>query len=313
MKFRVIFIKKKNLFYIIPVILIILILSFLIYRNFFYISSPTFANVLEDKTLKSDLNGDGLDDKLYIKHSGNRYFIKAKIKEKTYTLSTDEKQNTLSNYYPYWPLRITILDVSRNKVPEIFLQGSWGKNSLQRFFVFDGHKFKNIFSSSNNILGFVDCTNNRTPKIITGRLHDGSMLLTNYIFTNYRFENYNLDNTETFAGNDTICSFVNFIESLPGSHSYIPPNVFSPNISNDDMYLIDKLANLNNTYVFQDAFFMEKKCDNHGNISELSWTLNFKGIPNSDNTSAKNYTLNLILAPDNSKNNSSKFKIISMY
>jgi hypothetical protein len=170
MKLKVIFIKKKHLYYIILFMIFILITLFLIYRNFFYITSSTFSNILEDKTLTADFNGDGIYDKLYVKQTDNKYLIKVKIKDKVYDFINNDNGNLISNYYPYWPLRINIMDVSRDRIPEIFIQGSLGKNSLQRFFVFDGYKFKNIFSSSNNILGFIDCTNNRTPKIITGRV-----------------------------------------------------------------------------------------------------------------------------------------------
>ncbi|MBA5851249.1 VCBS repeat-containing protein [Clostridium sp. cel8] len=313
MKLKVIFIKKKHLYYIILFMIFILITLFLIYRNFFYITSSTFSNILEDKTLTADFNGDGIYDKLYVKQTDNKYLIKVKIKDKVYDFINNDNGNLISNYYPYWPLRINIMDVSRDRIPEIFIQGSLGKNSLQRFFVFDGYKFKNIFSSSNNILGFIDCTNNRTPKIITGRFQGENMMLTNYIFLNNKLKNYNLEENKTFMGKDTICSFINFIEKLPSSKPYIPNKIFSSNLSNDDMYLIDKLANENNTYVFQDGMFVEKKSDRKGNTSELSWVLNFKGVSNSDSSIIKNYTINLILVSNKNETDSNKFKIISMY
>lgn len=313
MKLRVIFLKKKYIFFIVPIILFILIMLFLIYRSCFYISSPSFSNILDNRTLEADFNGDGINDKLYVKQNSNKYLIKAKIKNKVYDLKSDDNQSVVSNYLPYWPLRITIMDISRNRIPEIFIQGSLGKNSLQRIFAFDGNKFENIFSSSNNILGFIDCTNNRTPKIITGRFEGNGMLLTNYIFLNYKFKNYNLEDNSTFMGKDTISSFINFIQGLPGSRSYIPSNIFSPNLSNDDMYSIDKLSNANNSYIFQDGIFIEKKCDTKGNTSELSWVLNFKGISNSDNSIIKNYTIKLLLISDNKGSKTNYFRIMSIY
>lgn len=313
MKLRVIFLKKKHLFFIVPLIIFALITLFLVYKNCFHVASPSFSNILEDKILKADFNGDGIDDKLYVKHSGNKYMIKVKIKNEVYDLTTDDNQLMISSYYPYWPLRITIMDVSRNRIPEIFIQGSLGKNSVQRIFAFNGKKFENILSNANNILGFIDCTNNRTPKIITGKFQGNTMLLTNYIFLNYKFKNYNLQDNSIFMGKDTISSFIDFVQKLPASRSYIPDNIFSSNLANEDLYSIDKLANENNSYIFQDAIFMEKKCDNKGNTSELSWVLNFKGISNSDNSVVKNYTVKLVLAPDSSSTKSNYFKIISIY
>ncbi|WP_446897631.1 VCBS repeat-containing protein [Clostridium sp. LBM24168] len=313
MKLRVIFLKKKHLFFIVPLVICTLIILFVVYKTCFQITSPSFSNILEDKILKADFDGDGIDDKLYVKQSSNKYMIKVKIKNKAYDLITNDNLSIISSYYPYWPLRITILDVSRNRIPEIFIQGSLGKNSVQRIFTFNGKNFENILSNSNNILGFIDCTNNRTPKIITGKFQQNTMSLTNYIFLNYKFKNYNLQDNNTFMGKDTISSFIDFIQKLPASKSYIPNNIFSSNLTNEDLYSIDKLANANNSYIFQDAIFTEKKCDNKGNTSELSWILNFKGISNSNNSIVKNYTVKLVLAPDSSNSKSNYFKIVSIY
>lgn len=313
MKLRVIFLKKKHILFAVPLILFTLIILFFVYEHYFRTTSPTFNNISKDTILKADFNGDGISDALYVKQTGNNYLGKVKIKDKIFDLITDDKHSQISSYYPYWPLRITIIDVSRNRIPEIFIQGSLGKTSVQRVFTFNGTKFENIFSSSNNILGFIDCANNRTPKIITGKLDGDSMALTNYIFLNYKFKNYNLENNPGFIGKDTVSSFINFIQGFPSSRSYTPNNIFSPNISNEDIYLIDKLAKENNTYVFQDALFMEKKCDKEGNPYEISWSLNFKGFSNEDNSIVKNYTINLILAYDKNSKNSNCFKIMSMY
>lgn len=313
MKLRVIFLKRKHLFFVVPLIIFTLIILFIVYKNCFQDASPSFSNILEDKTLKADFNGDGIDDKLYVKQAGNKYMIKVKMKDKVYDLTTDDSLSTISSYYPYWPLRITIMDVSRDRIPEIFIQGSLGKNSLQRIFVFNGTKFENILSNSNNILGFIDCTNNRTPKIITGKFQGNNMILTNYILLNYKFKNYNLQDNNTFVGKDTVSTFIDFIQKLPASRSYMPDNIFSSNLANEDLYSIDKLATANNSYIFQDAIFMEKKCDNKGNTSELSWILNFKGISNSNNSVIKNYTVKLVLVSDSNSTESNHFKIVSIY
>ncbi|MBV4416404.1 hypothetical protein [Clostridium tyrobutyricum] len=311
MKLRVIFLKKKYLFFLMPLILFLIILVLIIYRN--YTTSSTFTTISKDTILKSDLNGDGIKDSLYVKQANNKYLIKVKIKDKIFDINTDDKSSILSNYYTYWPLRVTLMDISRDRIPEIFLQGSLGKNSVQRIFVFDGNNFKNIISNSNNILGFIDCTNNRTPKVITGRFQGDIMLLTNYIFSNSKFKNYNLEDNPGFLGKDTVCSFINFIQTLPSSRPYEPNNIFSSNISSDDMYVLDKLAKSDTSYTFQDAIFKEKKSDKNGNSAEVQWTLNFKGVSNSDTSIIKNYSINIILDADKNSSSSNYFKIVSIY
>jgi hypothetical protein len=294
-----------------PLILFLIILVLIIYRN--YTTSSTFTTISKDTILKSDLNGDGIKDSLYVKQANNKYLIKVKIKDKIFDINSDDKSSILSNYYTYWPLRVTLMDISRDRIPEIFLQGSLGKNSVQRIFVFDGNNFKNIISNSNNILGFIDCTNNRTPKVITGRFQGDIMLLTNYIFSNSKFKNYNLEDNPGFLGKDTVCSFINFIQTLPSSRPYEPNNIFSSNISNDDMYVLDKLAKSDTSYTFQDAIFKEKKSDKNGNSAEVQWTLNFKGVSNSDTSIIKNYSINIILDADKNSSSSNYFKIVSIY
>ena len=159
----------------------------------------------------------------------------------------------------------------------------------------------------------MDCKNNKTPKVISGNFQGDNMILSNYIFLNYKFKNYNYENDNTFMGKDTICTFIKLIQGLPQSESYKPKDIFYSNISNENMSLIGNMSGENNSYVFQDALFMENKCDANGNTSELSWTLNFKAISNTDTDMVKNYTLNLVLVPDESSEKKYHFKISSMY
>jgi hypothetical protein len=205
------------------------------------------------------------------------------------------------------------MDISRNKVPEIFIQGSVENKSVQRIFMYNGTDFKNIMSNSSNILGFMDCKNNKTPKIISGNLGKNSIYLSNYIFLNNKLKNYNYEYNSTFMGQDTIYSFVKLVEGLPESEPYKPKDIFSPNISKENLALIGNLTGENNSYLFQDGFFMENNYDKDGNVSEISWFLNFKGISRADKNMIKNYTLNLILTRDNSSTKNYLFKITSMY
>lgn len=310
MKFRVIFLSKRHIYFLILLLLIIFLsIIFIVSRD----SSPSFNTISSTKKIKADLNGDGKDDILSILRKENNYSINATIDNRTFILNTNKNSSIIEDYSPHWPLRITLMDISRNKIPEIFIQGSIKNKPVQRIFMFNGNKFENIISSSNNILGFMDCKNNKTPKIISGKLSENTTSISKYIFLNNKFKNYDYEYNSTLMGQDTIYSFVKFIQGLPESEPYKPKNIFSPNISKENLSLIGNLTGENNSYVFQDGFFMENKCDKDGNVSEVSWTLNFKGISNADNNIIKNYTLDLILIPDNSGTKNYYFKIISMY
>ncbi|MFL0194528.1 FG-GAP repeat domain-containing protein [Clostridium sp. WILCCON 0269] len=309
MKFRVIFLKKAHI-YLLLLILLIVVLSIIFITSK---TSSTFNTISNNKNIKADFNGDGKEDILSVTRVDDNYLMEATIDNKTFSLKTDKNSPLIETYSPYWPLRVTLMDISRNKVPEIFIQGSKNNKPLQRVFIFHDSNFDNILSSSNNILGFIDCVNNKTPKVISGKIQGDTITFSNYIFLNYKFTNYSYDTDKTFIGKDTIYTFIKLIEGLPQSESYKPGSIFSSNISKEDMSLIGNLSGENNSYVFQDALFKENKCNKNGDISEVCWTLNFRGISNADNSIIKNYTLNLVLTPDKNSKENYYFKIASMY
>jgi len=310
MKFRVIFLKKKYIYFLFLTLALFLLLIILMLSKK---PSPTFSNISDDKTIKADFNGDGKDELMSVKRDGDKYSIEVKTKDKSYAIKTDKNSPPIGSHSAYWPMRVTLMDVSRDKIPEIFIQASNKDSSVQHFFIWNDGKFENIFSNSNNILGFIDCKNNKTPKVISGKLQDDNILLSNYMFLNYKFKNYNYDSNNIFMGKDTICTFIKFIQGLPHNQSYSPKDIFSPNIQNSSLSVLDKLAVENNTYVFQDGLFVENKCNTDGEVSEILWTLNFRGGSNTDSSIVKNYTLNLLLTPDTDSKENYYFKIYSMY
>lgn len=309
MNFRVIFLKKKHIYFIIFILIIFIFLTVLLISKS---SSAAFNNVSDNKVLKADFNGDGKEEELYIKKDGTKYILELKCKDKIYPIEAGSKLSPIGFYSPYWPMRVTLIDVSRDKIPEIFVQASNKDTPIQHVFFWNNEKFENNFSNSNNILGFIDCKNNRTPKVISGRLQDADIWMSNYIFLNYKFKNYNYETTNTFMGKDTIFTFIKFIQSLPQSEEYTPKEIFSSNIPGSSLSVIGKLSGDNNTYVFQDAIFMENRCDKNGNVSEIIWTLNFRGTSNKDKSIVKNYTLNVNLIPDENSKEKNYFKIISI-
>lgn len=309
MKFRVLFLKKAHIYLVILILLIIILFLVFITSK----TSSTSNSIANNKNIKVDFNGDGKYDTLSITQVDNNYLMEAKINDKIFSFKTEQNSPIIQSYYSYWPIRVTLMDVSRNKIPEIFIQGSQKNKPLQRVFIFHDDNFDNILSNSNSILGFIDCKNNKTPKVISGKIQGNNIVFSNYIFLNYKFTNYNYDTNKTFVGKDTIYAFIKLIEGLPQSESYKPNNIFSSDISEEDMSNIGALSGEDNSYVFQDALFKENKCDANGNISEICWTLNFRGKSNTDNSTVKNYTLDLTLTPDKNSKDNYYFKIASIY
>ncbi|MCT8978185.1 VCBS repeat-containing protein [Clostridium sp. CX1] len=310
MKFRVIFLKKKYIYFLLlTLIILILLLILLVSKNY----SPTFNKILNDTAIKADLNGDGKEDILSVKKIGEKYDLEVKTKDKSFSIKTDKNSPPIGHYSTYWPMRVTLMDVSRDKIPEIFIQSSNKDTPIQHIFIWNDGKFENLFSNTNNILGFIDCKNNKTPKVISGKLQNDDITLSNYIFLNYKFKNYNYETNNVFMGKDTICSFVKFVQGLPHNESYRPKDIFVPTLDKSSLSVIDKLAGDNNSYVFQDGIFTENKCNQDGEVSEVLWTLSFKGVSNLNSNTVKNYTINLLLTKDENSKDNFYFKITSMY
>ncbi|AYD39723.1 VCBS repeat-containing protein [Clostridium fermenticellae] len=308
MKLRILFLRKKYIYIFLIIFILLIFLLVLFIKND---STQTFNDVSQTKTIKSDFDGDGYKDNLNLKKNSNKYYLDISTKNKTYNL-TSNFSKSISDVCNYWPVHITFMDISRDKIPEIFVQGSVKDKPVQYVFSWIDSKFENVFSNSSNILGFIDCKNNKTPKVISGKFSNNTIYTYNYIFLNYKFKNYNYENSQTFMGKDSICGFINLIQTLPQSKDYIPKDIFSANIINKEFDLLSNMSSQNNTYTFQDAVFEETKCTDKGDPSEILWKLNFRGISNEDKTSKKNYTINITLVPDQNSTEKYYFKISSM-
>lgn len=295
MKLKVFFFKRKHIYYAIFILAILIFCAFSILSNgkSSYITFNSNPNI---KNFKCDLTGDGKDDTLYIStNKNNKYNLQITTGKSTFNLKPNKEVETFGSNYPHWPIRIKLKDISRNNIPEIFIQSSQDNVSLQHIFTYKDNEFKDIFCSYNNILGFVDCSNNKTPKIISAKINGDSYYFENYMIIENKLEKYSYDITDTFMGKDTILSFINIITSLNGRYMPTNENIFHEGIDTSSLDLLPNLAGYANNYVFQDAFFMDTKSDNSGKPTNIEWTLNFKGNPIDSPDKLKNYTIKLNL------------------
>lgn len=312
MKFRVIFLKKKHIYYsVLVTIILILSLILLLTRK----SSPTFNTLVDNnKLLQSDLTGDGKKDILYIKTEKDKYYMEVNTGEKSLLLEPDKKLPTVGIYDVSNPLKVTLMDITRDKTPEIFVQASQKETPLQHVFMWSEGKFKDIFCASNSIIGFSDYTNNKTPRFMTGKLTSNKIELSTFMYMHdvSKLENVVFNYKDNYMGKDSIFSFIKYIEALPGSEPNKPANIFYPGLSGQDISVIGKIAGENNTYAFQNCIFRDSKSDKNGDTSEITWTLNFKGISNLNKDKIKNYSLNVLLKPNGKAEENNYFKIYSI-
>jgi hypothetical protein len=306
MKFRVLFLKKKNIYYTILAIIILVLLAILLISKK---TATTFNTITNNKAIKADLTGDGAEDILYINTNKDKYYIQVNTKDNSLYLKPDMKMNTVGTYYSYWPMKVTLMDINRNKVPEIFVQASEKGVPVQHIFIWDKNDFKDIFCSSNNIIGFIDCKNNKTPKIISGNISNGTMTQVNYVLINNELYNFNLTAKDNFLGKNTILSFIKYVQGLPGSEPYKPSDIFYPGLTGKDLNPISKMTGGNITYGFEDGLFMDTKWNKDGEVSEVKWILNFKGTSNTDTSIIKPYKITLSLKATSNTDTNLNYKI----
>ena len=310
MKLQVIFLKRKTIYYTIAII--ILMIVFVSFLSFDESSISTFSVASESKMMQADLTSDGTKDILYIKTETDKYYIQVNSEDKSYYLEPSKKINSVGTYYTEWPMRLTLMDVSRDSSPEIFTQASTKDKAIQHAFFWDGEKFDDIFCNTNNILGFTDSKNNKTPKILSGNFKDGKMNLTSYIFIKNSIKSFDYNYVDNYMGKETIVGFINLISSFPLAELNISKELFAPNLNGNYISLLTDLSTRKVYYTFQDAIFKDYNWDKDGNATEILWTLNFKGANMKNLKELKNYTIELILKSMPKDSKVSTFKISSI-
>jgi hypothetical protein len=149
---------------------------------------------------------------------------------------------------------------------------------------------------------------------MSGKMTDNKIELSTFMFMHDvgKLENVSFNYKDNYMGKDSIFSFIKYIEALPGSEVAMPANIFYPGLSGQDISVIGRLAGENNTYTFQNCVFKDSSSDKNGEISEILWTLNFKGQSNLSKDKIKNYTLNVTLKPEGKLADNNYFKIYSI-
>ncbi|MEQ8198781.1 MAG: VCBS repeat-containing protein, partial [Clostridiaceae bacterium] len=123
--------------------------------------------------IQKDLNADGKTDIIFVTSNEGKYCISADINNRNYTLSPDASISTLGREYPYWGLRLYVKDISRDGIPEIFIQSSQENIPVFHIFSWNGVEFKDYYCSNNNVAGILNSDSNKTPKVYSGKIVNG--------------------------------------------------------------------------------------------------------------------------------------------
>lgn len=284
--------SNKIIFIFISIFILFCGCNYMISQNS---STLVFNLTHRDTILEEDLNGDKRKDNILIKYTEDSILAQVNLnKNKTFSLDYSKDLPTLGEYCSYWPIRITTLDISRDNSKEIFLQSSFHNKPIQHIFTWDGSKYINIFSSNNNLLGFIDSNNSKTPKVVVGNYQGGDITFSKYIYKRGSLEEILVNSPEILASSDTISSLIGLIQTLPNQYISVP-NYFYSQISGSDLESLFRLANGTNKFIFQDGYFTDLAWQNNGTITCSNWILNFKAINISDQSSITNMTINLMI------------------
>lgn len=309
--FRKLIINNK-IFNFILVLIAILSFGQLFLQN--QVSTMPIFNLIEkDNILEEDLNGDKKTDTIAIKHTTQGLIAQVNLnKNKTYSLDYNSTLPTLGEYSSYWPTRISTLDISRDNSKEIFLQSSFHNKAVQNIFTWDGSKYVNLFSSTGNLLGFIDSGNSKTPKVIIGNFHSGNMDLQGYMYNKGTLKEFTDTTPLTLAGEDTISNLITLVQSLPNPYISVP-NYFYSQISGSDLESLFRLANGSNTFTFQDGYFIDLAWNENGVITCENWILNFKAMNTSNPSQVSNMTINLMINKYNDEDFPYKITSFNIY
>jgi hypothetical protein len=313
MKFHVLIKKKENLYYLGLILIFVILLFFFIKVNKNYNMEPTFLEKSCEKKYQLDLTGDGINDDLYILNTNEVYSLNVNTNSESLIINTNKNCSSYGNYLKHWPIRINFQDITRNNIPEIILQSQLDGSANTNIIIYDPltSSFVNIFYRKNNILGLLDTSNNKTPKLISSMLSQNEMIISSYIFLKDKFQEFTYDQKgdENFFCKNLIIKLTYFLTSKnQDSLDSLLKNYTIENLDSKSMNILNCLKESETPLTFQDAYFIDIKSDQNGYPTEIEWYLSFSGKDVSNNDAIINYTYKVIATG----NDNTSFKLSSI-
>lgn len=275
---KFIVIKKKTIFS--SLIVFLLTISFIF--SIYYISkdntnnkgsSTTLATIDINKGTSLDFNGDGQEETLEVILENNTYVVKIKTSSKDYILYPSDSTKLIGEFKSSCPLKINILDLSRNGIPEIIIRTFKDNKPINYVFTWNKDSFINIFTSSDNILGILDSKNSKTPKILSLSSSEGDSSTHSYIFNGNKLKDTTFSKTNV-PNLNLVQSFIDLIEA-PYELSDTP-DIFSSTIDSNDLAILWSLDKTVYNYAFQNGYFQDISWDDSGSITSINWCLSFE-------------------------------------
>lgn len=307
MKFKVLFIKSKYIYYfLLFLILFILLIIFLNLSKQKEIV-PTFNQNASEDSYKLDLTGDGKEDYLYIITKENKYSLNINRNLESIVLESNSESGFFGEHSTYWPFIIRFQDLNRDKTPEILVQSTSNNKAVQHVVVYDyeSETFNDAICNNNNLLGIMDLSNNKTPKLISANISNDSMTITNYILLKNKFNQFTYTNKsdEDFFCKNLIINVINFFCTKNDDlYENILKNHCSPNIDSKSLNTLASLSSYKIDFIFRDGFFKDIKSNENGYPTVIEWYLSFSGNDSSQNNNIVNYSYKMIAVQNDEGN-----------
>lgn len=269
---QILIIKKKSAIIFILFLLTLSATILTLISEKFETSQTIYPLNINEKT-KFDLTADGREDTLEIVNGQNRVDYNIKSYNSDYYLSKKVPDKILFIANSHWKPNIFIHDLSRDKIPEIILQGPKNNKSIFYVFHWNGEDFSLVNSKEKNILGILDSKNSKTPQLYTIDSKKGISSLESSMLINNDILNTSKDNSNV-PGLDTVLSFINLIE-----YNYVVdelPNIFTSTINSNELSLLWSLDKEHYSYAFQNAFFYDYEWNNNNDPTHIKWRLSFE-------------------------------------
>lgn len=269
-------IKKRNLkhYIVFSLILFVLFSSLFFYfneKNSLSVFNYSNNNIYSD----FDLDGDGLLDKLEILKESNKYFINIHSQNTVYTLSDSNGNKYLGDTTSSFPIKVNIIDLSRDNIPEIVVRATIDSKPINYIFSFNNDSFNNLMKSDYNLLGLLDSNNNRTPSIYSLASRKGDSSTLSYMVINNKAKDIS-NIKKNIPGLSLIQEIIDYIEYPYELNN--GPDVFSTNIPKSEISILWDLNKNNNRYNFQSGYFYDFKWNKNGDFNGLIWELSFNQV-----------------------------------
>lgn len=300
------FIKFKNKSFLFLFIIIFIVIGNIFFNTYIKRLKPFYVYSYIENKDGFDFDCDGKNDELTIISTNTSYSIKIKNSLGEFLLKSKEYDYSLLDTYPSCDISISYVYLTRNKTPQILINGI--KNNKSTFYIFQwiNNTFEEVIFSKDNILGILDYSNSRTPKVLTSNSTKGDGSTKSYIVNSKYVKDISFSNTKIpDLGN--IQKFIDLIQLQYEIDE--TPDIFTSSILSEELSLLWSLNKSNYMYSFQKAFFYDISWNEEGKPTSLYWSLSFEKMPYKESNKKPQ---ELILFVKTDIDESGKYKISSI-